>query len=187
MQRAIPVPDDPVPMGLSFDPVHQSALFTLAPEPVGAAARIEALVSAAFGPGRLAKTAERLREGNRILSALSFVARVEGEIVGTVRVWPIRIGATRSTFLGPIAVDPAYRCLKIGEALVRAVCAAAEGQGLSVLLVGDPPYFGRFGFVQAPKAILPGPVHPGRVLIWMPQGHTYGPAGAVQRGWSFLA
>ncbi len=184
MRRVIPVPEDPAPVGLASETVHQPPFFTLEPEPEGAASRIEALVSAAFGPGRLAKTAERLREGNRILPALSAVARVEEEIVGTVRVWPIRIGTVRSTFLGPIAVDPAYRCLKIGEALVRFVCEAAEAQGLSVLLVGDPPYFGRFGFVQAPKATLPGPVNPGRVLIWLPESLTDVPAGAVQKGWS---
>ncbi|MFN3228669.1 MAG: GNAT family N-acetyltransferase [Asticcacaulis sp.] len=183
MRRVIPVPEDPAAVGLASETVHQTPIFTLEPEPEGASLRIEALVSAAFGPGRLAKTAERLREGNQILPQLSAVARVEGEIVGTVRVWPIRIGAARSTFLGPIAVDPACRCLRIGEALVRFVCETAEAKGLSVLLVGDPPYFGRFGFVQAPKAILPGPVNPGRVLIWMPQGQCDVPAGAVQKGW----
>ena len=66
---------------------------------------VEALILAAFGPGRFAKTAERLREGSR--PAAGFVARRDGRIVGSVRLWPVLIGQTPGLFLGPIAVDAA--------------------------------------------------------------------------------
>jgi predicted N-acetyltransferase YhbS len=127
---------------------------------------VEALADRAFGPGRFAKTAERIREGSRPVSALSFVARArDGSIVGTVRVWPILIGETAALFLGPIAVDDAWRDRGVGAGLMDAVCSAVDADGgPPVLLVGDAPYFGKFGFRKC-DAVLPGPVDPDRVLV----------------------
>ncbi len=130
----------------------------------GDEAAVEALVAAAFGPGRYVKTAERLREGNRPLAGASFVAREGGDVVATVRLWPIRIGGVDALFLGPIAVDGERRREGLGARLVERALAAAQAAGYpAVLLVGDP-YFTRFGFAKA-DVFLPGPVDRNRVLI----------------------
>ena len=130
------------------------------------AASVEALVLAAFGPGRFAKTAERLRE--RATCAAGFVAREGGRVIGSVRLWNVRVGETPALFLGPIAVDAAARRAGLGADLVQAcVDHARASDAGGVLLVGDPPYFGRFGFVTAPDVQLPGPVDPRR-LLWLP-------------------
>lgn len=130
------------------------------PEAAPDAAAVDALVLAAFGPGRFARTAERLREGAH--PAAGFVIRSAGRVVGSVRLWPVRVGGTPALFLGPIAVEAASRREGMGAALVEACLEAAGDAG--VLLVGDPPYFQRFGFVHAAEARLPGPVDPRRVL-----------------------
>jgi predicted N-acetyltransferase YhbS len=124
-----------------------------------------AIVASAFGPGRFTKISERLREDNTPLPGLSFVARRDGAVVGTVRLWPVRIGETPVAFLGPLAVDRTQRSEGVGALLVEQACAAAQAQGwAAVLLVGDAPYFGKFGFERA-HVEMPGPVDPRRVLI----------------------
>ena len=123
------------------------------------------------------KTAERLREGSTPVAG--FVAREDGRVVGSVRLWPVAIGGAPAAFLGPIAVDAAHRKGGLGAQLVEACLAAAHGLGLaSVLLVGDEPYFGRFGFVRA-DVTLPGPVDPRRVLVKVLAGEA--PSGAALR------
>lgn len=151
----------------------------ITPEAPGDAFGVEAVVTAAFGPGRFAKTAERLREGSTPIAG--FVAREGGRLLGSVRLWPIRIGETPAAFLGPIAVDAAHRKGGLGARLVEACLAEAERLGLpAVLLVGDMPFFGRFGFEPAHGLILPGPVDGRRVLIKVLKGAA--PAGLVSRG-----
>ncbi|MGH7026388.1 GNAT family N-acetyltransferase [Brevundimonas sp.] len=141
------------------------------------ATAIDALVLAAFGPGRFAKTAERLREAAEL--AVGFCA-FEGErLIGSVRLWSITVGETRSVFLGPIAVDAASRRGGLGAELVRACLDEAKAMTLDgVLLIGDPPYFSRFGFVAAPQAVFAGPVDPRRVM-WLPISAAE-PVGAVR-------
>jgi predicted N-acetyltransferase YhbS len=131
-------------------------------------AAIDALVMRAFGPGRLAKTAERLREGNRPIGDLSFVAEQGGEIVGSVRLWPIQIGPERLVFLGPFAVESSLRSQGLGAQLIKTACqAAAEAEVGAILLVGDLAYFSGLGFERTDpgRILMPGPVDPGRVLI----------------------
>jgi predicted N-acetyltransferase YhbS len=131
------------------------------------AAQVDALIDRIFGPGRLAKTAERLREGREPARELSFTARVGGELVGCVRLWPIRIGGRAAIFLGPFAVDPSWRGRGLGAALIRRACEAAKDAGHDVvLLVGDALYFAPLGFrpVEPGRIRLPGPVDPRRVL-----------------------
>jgi predicted N-acetyltransferase YhbS len=135
---------------------------------------VEALVLAAFGPGRFAKTAERLREAARV--AAGFVIRSEEGIIGSVRLWAITVDGTPALFLGPIAVDAGRRSGGMGADLVRACLEHAGETG--VLLVGDPPYFGRFGFTAAPAARLPGPVDQRRVM-WRGAGEPSGPVLAA--------
>lgn len=128
---------------------------------------VDGLVARAFGPGRFVKTAERLREGNLPRRDLSLVAWAGGEAVGCVRIWPIHIGQTPAVLLGPFTVEDAWRSRGLGGQLIEAACdgAARAGEGV-VLLVGDAPYFEKYGFQQVPpgRAPLPGPVDPARVL-----------------------
>ncbi|MFL1874104.1 GNAT family N-acetyltransferase [Hansschlegelia beijingensis] len=133
-------------------------------------AAIDRLQERAFGPGRYARSAYRLREGVAPLPKLSFVARVGTFLVGSNRMTPIRIGRTPALLLGPLVVDPAFRSRGIGQALINASIAAAETAGHRlVLLVGDEPYYARLGFQRVPdgRVVMPGPVDPDRVL-WRP-------------------
>jgi predicted N-acetyltransferase YhbS len=147
---------------------------------------VEGLVERAFGPGRLVKTAERLRERNAPLHALSLVAWAGGEAVGCVRMWPIHVGQTPAVLLGPFAVEDAWRSRGLGAELIRQACAAAQkaGHGL-VLLVGDAPYFEKLEFEPVPtgRAVLPGPVDPRRIL-WraLRPGALEGVQGPVHAG-----
>lgn len=128
---------------------------------------IEALLEHAFGPGRFAKVSERVREFAEFRPDLSFCAWEGVRLVGSVRMWKVHIGGEAAIFLGPLAVEADQRKHGTGGVLVQRACAAAEAAGFpTVLLVGDEPYFGRFGFTaQTTKAVrLPGPVDQRRVL-----------------------
>ena len=131
-------------------------------------AAIEALHEHAFGPGRFARTASRLREGVAADPDLSLVAIVGGRLAGSVTMTPIAIGAAPALLLGPLAVDPDFENRGIGGRLVRDTLERARALGHRlVLLVGDPPYYGRFGFRHiGPESVqMPGPVDPRRVLV----------------------
>jgi len=158
-------PDDPQPAGAIMRETPQDA------------AAVDALVMAAFGPGRFAKTAERLRE--RAPLAAGFCLHEDGRLIGSIRLWSIVTGEARSVFLGPIAVDKSSRSTGLGGHLVRACIDEARAQQLDgILLVGDPPYFSRFGFLPALQAVLPGPVDQRRVM-WLPITEA-APVGAVR-------
>src|ERR671917_1504603 len=137
------------------------------PELPADAAAIERLHERAFGPGRFARTASRLREGAPHLLDLSFTALVGTLLVGSVRLTPVRAGDEAALMLGPLTVEPAFESRGIGAALMRRSLDAAKaaGHGL-VLLVGDEPYYSRFGFKRIPpgRLELPGPVNPERFL-----------------------
>lgn len=130
-------------------------------------AQIEKLDERAFGPGRYARTAYRLREGVAPDMSLSFVARVGTLLVGANRMTGILVGTTPAMLLGPLTVEPAFRSQGVGEALVKHSLDAARdaGHGL-VLLVGDLDYYARLGFARVPrgKIAMPGPVDPERIL-----------------------
>jgi predicted N-acetyltransferase YhbS len=129
----------------------------------------EALLDAAFGMGRFEKTSERLREGRRPARGLALSARHDGRLVGTVRLWNIAAGsAGEGLLLGPLAVDEECRNLGIGGKLMReALWRAARLGHRFVLLVGDAPYYARFGFSLAPAGlVLPGPVDRARFLAF---------------------
>jgi len=131
---------------------------------------IERVLSRAFGPGRYAKTSERVRErGARFEPTLSRVALDEdGEVVGVCRIWSVAAGAPLY-FLGPLAVDPAAQSEGVGLALVREAVAACRIMGGSaIMLVGAEAFFRPAGFsVATPGRVrLPGPVDPRR-LLWL--------------------
>ncbi|SFK40016.1 GNAT family N-acetyltransferase [Methylocapsa palsarum] len=128
---------------------------------------IERLDERAFGPGRFARSAYRLREGVEPDYHLSFAARVGTLLVGANRMTPILCGDSPALLLGPLTVDPAFRSSGIGEALVGKSLEAARTAGHAlVLLVGDLSYYSRMGFVPAPPDRLAfiGPVDPDRLL-----------------------
>jgi predicted N-acetyltransferase YhbS len=128
---------------------------------------IEALLEHAFGPGRFAKVSERVREFAEFRPDLWFGAWDGARLVGSVRMWKVRIGGETAIFLGPLAVEADQRKHGTGGLLVQRACATAEAAGFPlVLLVGDEPYFGRFGFTgQTTRDVrLPGPVDQRRVL-----------------------
>jgi predicted N-acetyltransferase YhbS len=144
---------------------------------------IAQLEERAFGPGRFARTAFRLREKNPHDPDLSFVARVSTLVVGSIRLTPIRIGATPALLLGPLTVDPAFRSKGIGRTLIETALAAATAAGHTlVLLVGDEAYYARVGFKRAPATIImPGPVDRMRVLVReLTENALAGAAGVVQ-------
>lgn len=141
--------------------------FTVAPEQADDAARIETLYAIAFGPGRFARTAYRLREGLAPVEGLSFVARFGGRLIGSVRFAPVTLAGRPGLLLGPLVVDPDWKGKGCGLALMRAGIAAARVAGHGwIVLVGDEPYYARAGFARvAPGRIaLPGPVDPARLL-----------------------
>jgi predicted N-acetyltransferase YhbS len=139
----------------------------LRPEQPRDAAGVAGLIDRAFGPGRYAKAAERLREHNRPLPGISFVAWLDDRLVGCVRMWPILVGERPAVFLGPFAVEPECRSLGLGASLIQQACQAGAQAGHElILLVGDGAYFEPLGFRQVPpgRLVLPGPVDPKRVL-----------------------
>jgi predicted N-acetyltransferase YhbS len=131
-------------------------------------AQREALLDEAFGDGRFAKTAARLREGRLPERGLAFVACADGPLVGTVRLWNIAAGRARpALLLGPLAVASAVRACGIGSALIRHALEQAQRRGhRAVLLVGDAPYYARFGFTAEMTGALslPGPYARERLL-----------------------
>jgi predicted N-acetyltransferase YhbS len=126
------------------------------------------LLNASFGEARYLKASERLREGRLPADDLSFAATDHGRLIGTARLWHVAAGAGRpALLLGPVAVDQAWRGQGIGGALVRRALRDARRLGhAAVLLVGDAPYYGRFGFSTESTGALwmPGPFERHRLL-----------------------
>lgn len=145
-----------------------NAPFTYLPERVEDSPAIEALNEIAFGPGRYAKTAYRLREGVAHDPKLSFVALAGDRLIGSVRLSPVRLMDRSIFILGPLAVSPDFAGRGAGKQLVRIAVAAAKEQGHDlVFLVGDPPYYGPLGFkaLDGHPVDLPGPADPARILF----------------------
>ena len=129
----------------------------------------EALLNAAFGVKRFRKTSEKLRRGRLAAKGLAFSAVDEqGKLIGTVRLWDIIAGsAGPALLLGPLAVDRRAQGQGVGVALMDHALAEAKRLGhTGVLLVGDAPYYSRFGFGEGltRSLHLPGPVERARFL-----------------------
>ncbi|WP_417672126.1 GNAT family N-acetyltransferase [Roseibium sp.] len=145
---------------------------------------VEALQAEAFGPGRFAKTAFKIREGIPHDPDLCFVGLNGEELAGSVRLTPIMIGDTPSMLLGPLTVSPNYKNRGLGKALLSTALDVAASRGESaVLLVGDAPYYGPVGFQAVPfgRITMPGPVDPARLLVALLNGAEV-PSGHVQGG-----
>ena len=145
----------------------------------------EALLDRAMGPGRRRKSSEKLRRGRLPSAGLAFVARdAAGAVVGTVRLWDVRLGeGGRALLLGPLAVDPAIKSAGIGSALMRHAIGEARRRGHgAILLVGDAPYYARFGFSAEKTGALamPGPYERHRFLaLELVQGALDGATGVL--------
>jgi predicted N-acetyltransferase YhbS len=153
-------------------------------EKTSEAAAREALLDAAYGAARFAKTSERLREGRQPARGLSLVAIDCGQIVGTVRLWHVTAGPAQSALLlGPLAVHPDHRCRGIGSALVRRAIARARLAGhRAILLIGDAAYYGRFGFTaaQTGHVWMPGQFERDRLLaLELQPGALTGTSGLI--------
>ena len=133
---------------------------------------IETLNDLAFGADRFTKTTYRLREGVAPVAELGLVAQKtdapDAMIMGTIRYWPVQVpGGAKTLLLGPLAIHPDHQGQGVGRALMRASLEKARALGWqAVLLVGDAPYYGRFGFKRelAQGLSLPGPVDEDRFL-----------------------
>lgn len=140
---------------------------TLRPETPEDDAAIETLYAAAFGPGRHARTASRIREGARHEPRVSFVAERRGHVIGAIRQTPIAIGGAPALMLGPLAVAETAAKQGIGRALlIRSIEAARQTDALAIVLVGDEPFYGPSGFkmVSHGSIAMPGPVERHRLL-----------------------
>lgn len=152
-------------------------------------ASADAIVVDAFGPGRFAKSAYRLREGVACVGELSFVAEQGTRIVGTVRYWPVVIGGESALMLGPIAIVADRQGQGIALALMQTSLAEAKRLGhRAVILVGDEPYYGRAGFARiqpAGRITMPGPVDAARLLgLSLVDGALEAMAGEVRKAFT---
>ena len=143
--------------------------------PIGKVApgAVETLLDRAFGADRHGRTAYRLRAGTVAIADLSF-ALVDGDdaLLGSIQCWPVRFAGDDGrdvplVLVGPVAVEPARQRDGLGRQLMRAALHAADAQGMTTILIGDPEYYGRFFGYDAGRTggwRLPGPVERRRLL-----------------------
>ncbi len=140
---------------------------TFLPEQASHDAVIDDINAEAFGPGRFARAAYRIREGGPHERHLSFVALAEGEVIASVRMTRVMIGKADALLLGPLAVRPDWKNRGIGRHILKMSVEAARQDGHAlVVLVGDEPYYGPLGFRNVPQKQMkfPAPVEPSRIL-----------------------
>ncbi len=145
---------------------------------------VEELYDMAFAPGRTALSSYRLRDGVPPVAPLCRLARDEaGTLVAAIRYWPVKIDGFDVLLLGPVAVHPVTQGAGLGGRLIRESLATAAELGFErVLLVGDPPYYMRFGFFHLDGVIMPPPTNPARVQgLELKPGSWDGVRGEVVR------
>lgn len=127
---------------------------------------VEALYDLCFAPGRTALSSYRLRDGVDKVQKLCLVLRDETDtLAAVIRFWPVLVGGQRVLLLGPVAVHPTRQGEGLGGMLIRESLAEALRLGWErVMLVGDAPYYKRFGFTKLPHVVMPPPTNPERVL-----------------------
>jgi predicted N-acetyltransferase YhbS len=132
---------------IPVDLTSKAAPFAIRAERTSDVVAREALLDACFGDNRHTRTCQRLRDGRTPAEGLALSAVARGKLVGTVRLWHVSAGGIPALILGPLAVGGAYRKLGVGAALMDHALAAARARGhRAVLLLGDAPYYARFGF-----------------------------------------
>jgi predicted N-acetyltransferase YhbS len=164
-------------------PLTGAAACTIRSERASDIAGREALLDACFGEDRDARTCQRLRAGRAPAEGLAFSALRQGRLVGTIRLWHVNAGGVAALVLGPLAVDASCRDLGIGAALMNHALSAAKRRGHgAVILLGDAPYYARFGFsaLKAGELSLPGPFERDRLLgLELREGALHGAWGMI--------
>ena len=148
-------------------PISDAAPFAIRAERASDVAAREALLDACFGASRHTRTCQRLRDGRAPAQGLALSAVRQGRLVGTVRLWHVSAGGVPALMLGPLAVEESSRQLGVGAALMDHALAAAKARGHgAVILLGDAPYYARFGFSAAKtgELTLPGAFERDRLL-----------------------
>lgn len=126
---------------------------------------VEALYDLCFAPGREALSSYRLRDGVPPVADLCLLLRDDSGVAAAIRYWPVLVGGQPVLLLGPIAVHPTHQGEGLGGWLMRDSLARAADAGWGrVLLVGDEPYYRRFGFTRMSGVTMPPPTNPARVL-----------------------
>lgn len=127
---------------------------------------VEALYDLCFAPGRTALSSYRLRDGVRTVAALCGVLRdADGVLAAAIRYWPVEVAQADVLLLGPVAVHPTRQGEGLGALLMTESLAEATKLGWErVMLVGDAPYYSRFGFRKLDDVVMPPPTNPDRVL-----------------------
>jgi len=171
----------------NFPAAGKTPAFSVAPEtPADIPAR-EALLDRSMGPKRRRKSSEKLRRGRLPAEGLAFVARAaDGSLIGTVRLWNVRLGhgGSPALLLGPLSVEPSLKSMGVGKALMQHAIAEAGRLGhRAILLVGDAPYYARFGFSaeKTDRLAMPGPYEKERFLaLELVDGALNGAQGVLE-------
>ncbi len=145
---------------------------------------VEALYDLCFAPGREALSSYRLRDDVPPVAELGHVARdIDGILAGAIRYWPVRVAHDEALLLGPVAVHPTRQGEGLAGLLISETLEIAKNQEWDrVMLVGDAPYYGRFGFKRLEGVVMPPPTNPDRVLGFaLTAGAWDGVAGDVSR------
>ena len=145
--------------------------------------KVEQLLDDAFGSNRFGRTAYLLRKRSKPIVPLSFAIIENGEPVGSIQCWPVRVGDFPIVLVGPVAVTPSLQGKGIGHQLMHAMLEAAAKIGEPVMvMIGDPEYYGRFGFSaeQTGGWSLPGPWEPRRLLARNAKGVTLPETGMLE-------
>lgn len=141
------------------------------PNPVTAHPQVEQLLDLCFGPSRHARTAALLRQGATRIDHASFLAVDQDEVLGSVECWELQWRQRRRTLrmgmLGPLAIHPDHRGRGIGTQLMDLALTELDRLQLPVMLIGDEPYYGRWGFSSQHTGgwAMPGPVESNRLLL----------------------
>jgi len=131
---------------------------------------VDALLDDAFGLDRHQRTAYLLRKGMQAIDHLSLGILDGDELVGSVQCWPIRVGDAALVLVGPVAVASHRQNAGIGTRLMQLMLDAMQAGDAPMVMIGDPEYYGRFGFTAEGTSgwTLPGPWEPRRLLLRNP-------------------
>src|SRR3984885_3860973 len=170
--------------------ISDAAPFVIRAERASDVVAREALLDACFGVNRHMRTCQRLRDGRAPAEGLALSVVRKGNLVGTVRLWHVSAGGIPALVLGPLAVDASCRKLGVGAALMNHALAAARALGHgAVILLGDAPYYARFGFsgLKTGELSLPGPFERDRLLgLELREGALDGAFGTIMADGALL-